>query len=131
MVNYEDPSDKHKKKLKIRKVDPTLRWYVNGKATPYKGGEKMEDLILHILKETDFLYRKFSCDQIKKAPAVPNYALNMMYVGEIDKKIELYNSFIKTHTNTLEPYLYGVTGPECAEHYGITAPGIVILRNFD
>ena len=76
------------KKLKIRKVDPTLRWYVNGKATPYKGGESMEDLTLHVLEQTGKLGNKYDCEKLKTGPKLPSYHLNMMYFGEQDKKID-------------------------------------------
>jgi len=92
MVNFEDPNDKHKKKLKIRKVDPTLRWYVNGKATPYKGGEKMEDIVIHVLEQTGNLGNDYVCAKLKTGPKLASYHLNMMYVG--DKKGDLYNSYI-------------------------------------
>jgi hypothetical protein len=91
----------------------------------------MEDILIFILEQEKMLHNSYDCENIKKGPVLPTYAYNLVYVGDIDKKEPQYNSFIYSHASSIDPYLRAHVGPECADHFGITAPGIVISRNFD
>jgi len=43
--------EEDKKKFKIRKSDPTFRWYYEGKAKhPYKQGDTFQDIVVFVME---------------------------------------------------------------------------------
>ena len=57
----------------------------------------MEDITVFVLEQMGYLHRDVECKNIK-AMDKPQYGLNVLYVGETDKKHDIYNSFIMSHT---------------------------------
>lgn len=56
--------------------------------------------------------------------------MNLVYFG--DAEGATYDLFISAAKNpAVEKFAFFNTGAECAEKYGATAPGIVLVRNFD
>jgi len=58
--------DEDKKKFKIRKSEPTFRWYLDGKAKhAYKEGDTFQDIVVFVMDMTNMLARDLDCDKIK------------------------------------------------------------------
>jgi len=119
-------NDKLSKKYGVQGF-PTLFWFVNQEKFEYTGGRTADTIISWITKKTGNPSDAVSCDTLgDKASS----KLNVVYFGATEG--ENFDFFMNTAKNpAAEKFAFFNTGAECAEKYGVTAPGMALIRTFD
>lgn len=106
---------------------PTLFWFVNGEKFEYNGGRTADTIVSWITKKTGNPADAVTCDELADKASSQ---LNLVYFGEESgDKFDLFMGAAKNPA--AEKFAFFKTGAECAEKYGATAPGMVLVRTFD
>jgi len=108
---------------------PTLKFFRNGKPVEYNGGRQADDIVNWLLKKTGPPAKALASVEDAKAFAAEKPVVIIGYFK--DQASDDAKQFIAAASAT-DDFPFGITSEEAvATEYGLSAEGVVLLKDFD
>jgi protein disulfide-isomerase A1 len=104
--------------------------FSHGVKTDYTGGRTQDTIVSWIKKKTGPVSQEVDCQTMQEKAAADKLAMH--YFGELSGS--MFDAFMEVANDVVlgeKAAFYHTTDSECASHWGASANGIALTRNFD
>jgi len=108
---------------------PTLKWFVDGKASDYSGGRTAETIVSWIQKKTGPPSQELTCDALKEKTAADKFVI-AFFGANLDDKLYT-DAHAKLSMENDKISFVHTFDAACATEFGATQPSLVFFRQFE